>query len=76
MTRKTTTEETVSIANHAADLLEREELNGRTAALLHRDDLPHLNNAVDDYVRAVRHLETKKRALENELIRIEEESAL
>lgn len=68
-----TAEDAALIATKITDLLEYNELHAGTAELLHNDNAPHLNAAVDGYVRAKEELETKRRILENELLRINTE---
>ena len=74
MSTEFTAEDAAFIATKISDLLEYNELHAGTAALLHDDNVPFLNAAVDAYVGAKAELEMKQRALVNELLRVTSEA--
>ena len=74
VTTEFTAEDAAFIATKISDLLEYNELHAGTAALLHDDNVPYLNAAVDAYVSAKAELEMKQRALVNEILRVTHEA--
>ena len=74
VTTEFTAEDAAFIATKISDLLEYNELHAGTAALLHDDNVPYLNAAVDAYVSAKAELEMKQRALVNEILRVTDEA--